>query len=78
MLVAPPPPPATASRPVAFYDTECFPNYWLLKFRPRGGQAYSFRLRAGQGFDQTTAARIRLLLKPIRPSVSTAIITTCR
>jgi hypothetical protein len=24
---------------VAFYDTECFPNYWLLKFRPRGGQA---------------------------------------
>lgn len=46
---------------MAFYDTECFPNYWLLKFRPRGGQAYGFRLRAGQAFDQTTAARIRLL-----------------
>ena len=63
MLVAPPPPPTTASRPVAFYDTECFPNYWLLKFRPRGGQAYSFRLRAGQSFDQATCARIRLLFE---------------
>jgi len=62
-LIAPPPPPATASRPVAFYDTECFPNYWLLKFRPRGGQAYSFRLRAGQAFDLVTAARIRLLFE---------------
>lgn len=60
-MLAPPPPPAPATRPVAFYDTECFPNYWLLKFRPRGGQAYGFRLRAGQAFDQATAARIRLL-----------------
>lgn len=60
-LTAPPPPPATASRPVAFYDTECFPNYWLLKFRPRGGAVYSFRLRAGQAFDDATAQRIRLL-----------------
>ena len=61
MMIAPPPPPATAARPVAFYDTECFPNYWLLKFRPKGGQAYGFRLRAGQAFDLATAARIRLL-----------------
>ena len=61
MPIAPPPPPATAARPVAFYDTECFPNYWLLKFRPKGGQAYGFRLRAGQAFDLVTAARIRLL-----------------
>lgn len=60
-MIAPPPPPATAARPVAFYDTECFPNYWLLKFRPKGGQAYGFRLRAGQSFDQATCARIRLL-----------------
>jgi hypothetical protein len=60
-MIAPPPPPATAARPVAFYDTECFPNYWLLKFRPKGGQAYGFRLRAGQAFDPVTAARIRLL-----------------
>lgn len=66
MLVAPPPPPTTAARPVAFYDTECFPNYWLLKFRPKGGQAYGFRLRAGQAFDLVTAARIRLLFDAYR------------
>lgn len=60
-LVAPPPPPATVTRPVAFYDTECFPNYWLLKFRPRNGQAYGFRLHAGQSFSVEEAARIRLL-----------------
>lgn len=63
MTLTVPPPPATTSRPVAFYDTECFPNYWLLKFRPRGGQAYSFRLRAGQAFDLVTASRIRLLFE---------------
>lgn len=60
-MIVPPPPPTTALRPIAFFDTECFPAYWLLKFRPRGGQAYGFRLRAGQAFDQATAARIRLL-----------------
>jgi len=63
MMIAPPPPPATGRRPVAFYDTECFPNYWLLKFRPRGGQAYSFRLRAGQCFTPADAARICLLFE---------------
>ena len=60
-MIAPPPPPATAARPVAFYDTECFPNYWLLKFRPRGGAAYSFQLRAGECFSYDQADRIRLL-----------------
>ena len=43
---------------VAFYDTECFPNYWLLKFRPRGGRVHSFRLHAGQAFDSVTIAYI--------------------
>jgi len=43
-----PPPPPSANRPIAFYDTECFPNYWLLKLRPRGGVVYSYRLRAGE------------------------------
>lgn len=56
-----PPPPATAVRPLAFYDTECFPNYWLLKLRPRGGQVYSFRLRTGERFDAAQVARIKLL-----------------
>ncbi len=64
MLVAPPP-PATSARPVAFYDTECFPNYWLLKFRPRGAGApvYAFRLRAGQSFTDAEVARMRLLFE---------------
>jgi hypothetical protein len=33
----------------------------LLKFRPRNGVAYAFRLRAGQSFEPSEAARIRLL-----------------
>lgn len=57
------PPPPQGPRPIAFYDTECFPNYWLLKLRPRGGSVYSFRLRSGQSFDTVTAARIRLLFE---------------
>lgn len=61
MQLVAPPPPATTKRPVAFYDTECFPNYWLLKFRPRNGKAYGFRLHAGQSFSVEEAARIRLL-----------------
>ena len=60
-LTAPPPPPADAARPLAFYDTECYPNYWLLKFRPRGGVVYSFRLFAGQAFSPEEALRIRTL-----------------
>jgi hypothetical protein len=54
-------PPVDAKRPIAFYDTECFPNYWLLKFRPRGGHAYAFRLYAGQAFGPEEIARMRLL-----------------
>lgn len=60
-LVPPPPPPPDASRPVAFYDTECYPNYWLLKFRPKGQPAYAFRLLEGQTFDPVTVGRIKLL-----------------
>lgn len=62
MLVAPPP-PATVRRPVAVYDTECFPNYWLLKLRPKGGPVYSFRIRAGQRFTDQDIARMRLLFE---------------
>lgn len=42
----------------AFYDTECFPNYWLLKARTDYGYAFSFSLRAGQSFDATTRQEI--------------------
>lgn len=62
MLVAPPP-PATVRRPVAVYDTECFPNYWLLKLRPKGGPVYSFRIRAGQRFTDVDIGRMRLLFE---------------
>jgi hypothetical protein len=58
MIVAPPPP---SGKPVAFYDTECYPNYWLLKFRPQGGEVYSFALLAGERLDSTSIARIRRL-----------------
>lgn len=58
-----PPPPAGVPLPVAFYDTECYPNYWLLKFRPRKAAVYTFRLYAGQSFSPADAARIRLLFE---------------
>lgn len=61
MIQAPPPPAAPVKRQVAFYDTECYPNYWLLKFKPRGGEVYDFRLYAGESFSPVEAARIRLL-----------------
>lgn len=58
MIPAPP-----SSKPVAFYDTECYPNYWLLKFRPKGGTAFSFALFAGESFDTETCNRIRHLFR---------------
>lgn len=61
MQLAPPPPDATIKRPIAFYDTECFPNYWLLKFKLRTGQIYSFRLHSGESFNPQESARMRLL-----------------
>lgn len=48
-------------KPVAIYDTECFPNYWLLKIRVRNGPVFSFRVRAGESFDQFTCKRIEYL-----------------
>lgn len=60
-MIEAPPPPADGKRPVAFYDTECFPNFWLLKIRPRGQQTYTFRLYAGQAFNAEDVRRIILL-----------------
>lgn len=60
-VAVPPPPRADAPRPEADCDTECFPNYWLLKFRPVGGPAYSFRLFAGQRLSVPDIQRIKLL-----------------
>lgn len=60
-VLPPPPPPGRGPRVVARYDTECFPNYWLLKLRPRGGLTYSYRLRAGQRFTPEQQREIRAL-----------------
>lgn len=47
--------------PIAFYDTECFPNYWLLKIRPRDSLPVTFSLRAGESFDAQGVDGIRWL-----------------
>ena len=52
-------PPTTI--PVAFFDTECYPNYWLLKIRPQGGAVLSFFLRTGQRFSEDVIRRIASL-----------------
>lgn len=52
-----PAPPTT--KPVAFFDTECFPNYWLLKIGP----GYTFSLQAGESFDASTISRILRLFE---------------
>jgi len=64
-VTLPPPPPPTSggTRPIAFYDTECFPNYWLLKLRPRGGVAYAFRLRTGERFTDAQRHEIAALFE---------------
>jgi hypothetical protein len=58
-LQAPPPPSKT--KPVAFYDTECFPNYWVLKIRVQNGPVFSFPLRSGESFDQSSRERIEYI-----------------
>lgn len=54
----PHPPAADAPRPEAEFDTECFPNYWLLKLQADGGPVYTFRLLAGQRFSPADVERI--------------------
>jgi hypothetical protein len=34
--------------PIAFYDTECFPNYWLLKMKLASGNYYASCIGAGE------------------------------
>lgn len=55
------PPPPSAARPIAFEDTECFPNFWLLKIRPRGQKSYVFKLNSGESFSEHDRQRILLL-----------------
>jgi hypothetical protein len=58
-----PVPPATSERPVAVYDTECYPNFWLLKLKSEHGHIYSFPLYEGQRFDGATKLRMRNLFE---------------
>lgn len=58
MIPAPP-----TIKPVAFYDTECYPNYWLLKFRPQAGAVYTFELRAGERLGVRAIAQITRLFE---------------
>lgn len=58
MLQIPAPP---SQKPIAFFDTECYPNFWLLKFRILNGPTFSFSLYAGQRLSSETAGKIARL-----------------
>lgn len=58
MTLPPPPPRRNGRNHPAFFDTECYPNYWLLKFRPQGGSTWSWSLREGQRFTRAQAEEI--------------------
>lgn len=67
MLIPPPPPPACPGLPVALVDTECYPNYWLLKFRTLTTRVvFTFKIADGQAFDQQTIATMRNLLSQFK------------
>jgi hypothetical protein len=59
MIPVPAPP---QGKPVAFFDTESFPNYWLLKIRC-GSRVFSFSLRSGESLDQSARERIQYLFE---------------
>lgn len=44
-MIIPPPP---SDKPVIIYDTECYRNFWLLKWRFRNGVTQAYRLYEGQ------------------------------
>jgi len=45
------------------YDTECYPNFWLLKLKPRGCPTHSYRLKAGESFSAAQIAEIAALFQ---------------
>jgi hypothetical protein len=47
----------------AVFDTECTPNYWLLKLRPIGGATLSFEIRDGAAFTVEQTAQIERLFQ---------------
>lgn len=57
-MSVPRPPAVNGRQHPALFDTECFPNYWLLKFRPIGGVTVAHRLHAGQRFTPEQAREV--------------------
>lgn len=45
-------------KPIAFFDTECYPNYWLLKILDQWGNVYAFEIRNGASLSVTERQRI--------------------
>lgn len=62
MLPPPPSGPITPTQ-IAFYDTECYINYWMLGFRIKGGPTYRFELREERPFTLEEVERIKLLFQ---------------
>ena len=63
-MTVPPPPPVSDKRPIVFYDTECFPNFWLLRFRVKSTrQEYTFRINAGCKLSPTDITRILFIFE---------------
>lgn len=56
------PAPTGAKRQAAFFDTECFPNYWLLRILLPNGDVLGFWLREGQRFTQQQIDTMRGIL----------------
>lgn len=56
MIQVVPPPPDR--KPVALYDTECYPNYWLLKFAFENGAQIKVELYDGQRLTREDCERI--------------------
>lgn len=46
------------TKPIAFFDTECYPNFWLLKILDQWGNVYDFSITNGQSLPQTERQRI--------------------
>src|ERR1700761_7496671 len=50
-------------KPEGLFDTECYTNYWLLKFRVRKGPLFTFELRSGESFSAEQRERIDWLFQ---------------
>jgi len=56
MIPAPP-----QGKTVAFFDTESYPNVWMLKIRPQNGSVFSFLIRSGESLSAEQIQRIEYL-----------------